>query len=587
MYTSYPYFKRFYKSFQYSIIAIALLFSINSCDKEEETNTLIVSKRVVEIPANGGQVTFTLETDADSWRIQNPASDWIVISPMTGTSSKEEITIDVDSKTLEGRRDTIYITAGNAPDNKVIITQEASLYQYDLQVDKEQLSFNNSAGEMVFNITSETADWNISNEASWLSLSKVNGGIGTYAITVSVPENIESAERTATITLSGESAPSIEIEITQQDIYPSFNINRLAPDENGMSSSAQEIASRINIGWNIGNTLEAIGGETAWGNPQVTNELIQLVKQNGFNAIRVPCSWNQYVENSLTAKISTEWLNRVKQVVEYCVDNEIYVFLNIHWDGGWLENNCTPEKQVENNAKQKAFWEQIATHLRDFDEHLIFAGANEPNVENATQMEVLMSYHQTFIDAVRSTGGKNSYRVLVVQGPFTDIEKTNSLMTAMPNDYVADRLMAEIHYYTPYQFCLMTEDANWGDMFYYWGEGYHSNIYSDRNATWGEEDTIDDFLRRMKTQFVDKGIPVIMGEFAAIKRSLSVGDQALHEASRLYYLKYLMQQSKVNGILPFYWDAGNMGDNSSALFNRHTNTVYDQEAINALMEGIQ
>ena len=131
------------------------------------------------------------------------------------------------------------------------------------------------------------------------------------------------------------------------------------------------------------------------------------------------------MENSATAKIKTEWLNRVKEVVQYSIDEGMYVVLNIHWDGGWLENNVTPAKQAENNAKQKAFWEQIATHLRDFDEHLMFAGTNEPNVDNASQMAVLDSYLQTFVDAVRSTGGRNSYRVLVVQGPSTDIEKTN------------------------------------------------------------------------------------------------------------------------------------------------------------------
>ncbi|MDA3880826.1 MAG: cellulase family glycosylhydrolase, partial [Prolixibacteraceae bacterium] len=146
---------------------------------------------------------------------------------------------------------------------------------------------------------------------------------------------------------------------------------------------------------------------------------------------------------------------------------DMYVVLNIHWDGGWLERNCTTEAQAEVNAKQKAFWEQLATHLRDFDEHLLFASANEPHVENTIQMEILRSYHQTFVNAVRATGGKNSYRVLVVQGSSTDVEKTNNLMKSIPTDVAEDRLMAEIHYYTPYQFCLMTEDASWGKMFYY------------------------------------------------------------------------------------------------------------------------
>ena len=95
----------------------------------------------------------------------------------------------------------------------------------------------------------------------------------------------------------------------------------------------------------------------------------------------------------------------------------MYVLLNIHWDGGWLEQNCTTAKKDSVNAKQKAFWEQIATEMRDFDEHLMFASANEPNTNSdPAQMAVLMSYHQTFVNAVRSTGGRNTYRTLVIQG---------------------------------------------------------------------------------------------------------------------------------------------------------------------------
>ena len=313
-----------------------------------------------------------------------------------------------------------------------------------------------------------------------------------------------------------------------------------------------------------------------------------MVKANGFNAIRIPCSWNQYLENSANAQIKTEWLNRVKEVVKYCVDNDMYVILNIHWDGGWLENNCTEAKKVENNAKQKAFWEQIATNLRDFDEHLLFASANEPNVDDATQMAVLNSYHQTFIDAVRSTGGKNAYRNLIIQGPTTDIEKTNKLMTTLPTDKLANRLMVEVHYYTPYQFCLMEKDADWGKMFYYWGAGFHSTTDTAHNATWGEEADLDKFFKSMKTQFVDKGIPVVLGEFGAIRRTSLTGDDlTLHLNSRAHYLNYVVKQAKANGMLPFYWDAGGMGDKGSALFNRNNNTVFDSQALTALVNGLK
>jgi endoglucanase len=367
--------------------------------------------------------------------------------------------------------------------------------------------------------------------------------------------------------------------------YPGYNTSPADPDSTGMSSTAIEIAQKIKAGWNMGNTLEAVGGETNWGNPAITEDLVKLVKQSGFNAIRLPCSWNQYADQT-TARINPVWLNRIQEVVQYCVNNDMYVILNIHWDGGWLENNCTPGKQQENNAKQKAFWEQIATRLRDFDEHLLFASANEPNVENETQMAVLLSYHQTFIDAVRSTGGKNSYRVLVIQGPSTDIEKTFRLMTRMPDDKIPNRMMVEIHYYTPWNFTGMTKDENWGNMAYYWGRDFHSTTDTAHNSKWGEEATVDHSFSLMKKQFADKGIPVVIGEFGAIRRDNLHGEPLkLHLASRAYFLKYITKQAKAYGLLPFYWDSGGLNNFAFGIFDRRKITVFDRQALDALIPG--
>lgn len=369
-------------------------------------------------------------------------------------------------------------------------------------------------------------------------------------------------------------------------MYPNYNTNPIAPDNTGMDSTAIDMASRISLGWNIGNTLEAIGGETAWGNPMVSNQLIQLVKQNGFDAIRIPASWDQY-SNQTSAAIDPAWLDRVKEVVTLCLDNDMPVILNIHWDGGWLENNITPEKQAENNAKQRAFWQQIATHLRDFDERLMFAGSNEPNVDNTEQMAVLMSYHQTFVDAVRETGGRNAYRILVVQGPSTDIEKTNDLMAQLPVDSVQDRMMVEVHFYTPYQFTLMSEDASWGNQFFYWGTDYHSSTDTNHNPTWGEEEWVDQLFAAMKNQFVDNGIPVVLGEYSAMRRTeqLSGADLDLHLQSRAHWHSYVTQQALANGLLPFYWDAGGLNGNSSGIFDRNNNTLFDVQTMDALLQG--
>ena len=461
-----------------------------------------------------------------------------------------------------------------------------------ITVNNNKIDFVSKGNDANVKITTDAVNWTSSSNASWIQLSHVTGTKGTTTVKITALENTATATRTAIITVSADLATSVTISVTQAGadlvagLYPSYNTAPLAADASGMGSTAVQLAAKMKLGWNIGNTLEATGGETAWGNPKVTKALIDLVKANGFNAIRIPCAWNQYMENAATAKLKTDWLNRVKEVVQYCIDNDMYVIVNIHWDGGWLENNVTEAKKIENNAKQKAFWEQIATHLRGFDEHLLFASANEPNVEDATQMAVLKSYHQTFIDAVRSTGGKNAYRNLIVQGPSTDIEKTNKLMLTLPVDSAANRLMAEVHFY-PYQFTLMTEDADWGKMFYYWGAGNHSATDTARNPTWGEEADVDKFFLMMKTQFTDKGIPVILGEFGAIKRNLTGDALTLHLKSRAAFLKYVVKQSRANGMIPFYWDAGNLGINTMSLFDRSNNTVYDAQALTALKEGLQ
>jgi len=361
-------------------------------------------------------------------------------------------------------------------------------------------------------------------------------------------------------------------------MYPSYNLHPQPADSTGMTSTAVQIASNIKLGFNFGNTMEAIGGETAWGNPLITEAQVKLVKDSGFDAIRLPVSWDQYA-NQETAQISAEWLNRVKQVVQYAVDNGLHVIVNIHWDGGWLENNITPAKRVATNAKQKAYWEQIATHLRDFDEHVLFASANEPAVENAVQMAELDSYHQTFVDAVRSTGGKNAHRVLVLQGPVTDIEKTDTLWNAMPKDSVANKLMAEVHFYTPFNFTLMTKDESWGKQAYYWGNGFHSTTDTERNSTWGEEALVDQLFTSMKTKFVDVGIPVVLGEYSAMRRDNLTGDDlALHLASRAHYFRYVTERARTTGLLPFVWDTG-------SLFNRNTLAVDDQQVLDALLLG--
>ncbi len=357
--------------------------------------------------------------------------------------------------------------------------------------------------------------------------------------------------------------------------------------------TAQELANEMTIGWNIGNTMESfyidqnsgqmVAIETAWGNPRITQRLIDSVKAVGFNTIRIPVSWDIHANNGT---IDPAWIARVKEVVDYCYQQDLYVMINIHWDKGWLEENCTLAKKEENNAKQASYWNQIATYFKDYDEHLLFASANEPHVADATEMGVLLSYHQTFINTVRASGGNNDQRILIVQGPATDIEKTNNLMNTLPTDPASGRLMVEVHFY-PYQFSLMQADENWGNQFYYWGACNHSTSDVAHNATWGEEAWVDEMFQLMKTKFVDKGYPVVLGEFGARLRLDPTDpnkypniDFELHKKSREYFLKYVTYSALKHGMIPVYWCAG-LGE----LFDRNTGAPLEPQTVYALMEG--
>jgi len=442
-----------------------------------------------------------------------------------------------------------------------------------LSVSTTTVSFPAEGGSTAFILTCNS-QWTISNSAySWLQLSQTNGNSGCDTVKLATGLNITGSVRSTILVVNSTNGQARRVTVSQENqLYPSYNTSPIPPDLTGMGSTAVQLADKIKLGWNIGNTMEAPGGETGWGNPPITEDYVKFVKQCGFNAIRIPCAYYLgHTDNPSTAHINLNWLNRVKEVVQYCVNNDMYVLLNIHWDGGWLEQNCTTAKKDSVNAMQKAFWEQIATTMRDFDEHLMFASANEPNTNNdPTKMNVLFTYHQTFVDAVRSTGGRNFYRVLVVQGQ-------SDLMNTFPTDQTPHRIMFEEHCYTPYQFTALSDDASWGKMFYYWGAGHHSAIEPDRNATWGEEAELSINFQMYKTKFVDNGIPVILGEYGAYRRT-TPKDSVTHNDAIDYWITFVTKQAITNGVKPFYWDTGGALD-------RRKNTMLDQRTIDAIIAG--
>jgi len=342
------------------------------------------------------------------------------------------------------------------------------------------------------------------------------------------------------------------------------------------STTAHAQLPKPTYGWNLGNTMEPPCGVGCWG-PQPTQALINSVAKAGFNTVRIPCAWDSHADKT-TYQIDAAYMTQVKQVVDWCYARGLYVIVNDHWDGGWLENKLTGTVNATIDAKMKSYWTQIATTFAGYDNHLLFAAANEPNVDKAAQMSELMSYYQTFVDAVRAKGGNNSSRWLVVQGASADIDKTDTLMNSLPIDPTPDRLMVEIHFYTPYQFCLMESDASWGKMFHFWGQGYHSATNTTRNATWGEESTVDAAFQKMYVKFTSKGIPVIIGEWRAEPRGgLSEPDKSLNRASATYWNKYVVDSAHSYGMYPICWDT------PGQIFDWTTGAVKDQTQIDALL----
>ncbi len=432
---------------------------------------------------------------------------------------------------------------------------------------------------------SANADWSISNPAfSWLQLSTTSGKSGSTVIHITtLSPNGAAATRSGILYISSSNGQGRRLIVSQvPNLYPGYNTSPIAPDMTGMTSTAVQLAAKMQtgMGLNFGNTMES-PNEGDWQNSKLTESYVKFIKQSGFTAVRLPCNWVwTHLSDRSKATIDPAWLARVKQVVGWCVANDIYVILNSH-----DSPNANAFKKDSVNAMQKAIWEQIATTMRDFDEHLIFAGLNEPPAEDAGQMDILNGYHQTFINAVRSTGGRNSYRVLVVQGPTTDPNKSATLMNALPKDNIPNKLMVEVHDYTPSVFTILTDgDASWGKMVYYWGAGNHSTIEPDRNATFGEEDAITAEFQPLKAKFVDKGIPVILGEYAVWRRTAATNskylpmDLDMHNKSVDYWTTFATKTAKANGILPFYWEIGFMLD-------RANNVVKDQRMYDALKLG--
>lgn len=339
--------------------------------------------------------------------------------------------------------------------------------------------------------------------------------------------------------------------------------------------TSQEIVSSMTIGWNLGDTLDACQAdrdgdgrinehvedgeepdETLWGNPFATQELFQALYDSGVNSVRIPVTWRDHIDEQ--GNISEAWLNRVQEVVDYAYGIGMFVIINIHHDGGgdpkfgaWICNAATDYDGTL--ARYKTLWTQIAERFKDYDERLIFESMNEVGFDSLSEskaFETLNNLNQEFVNLIRSTGGKNPTRHLLIAGYWTDIAKTCDSRFVMPQDE-AGRCIVSVHYYTPWDFCTTNIKNEWG--------------------TSTEQAEMERLITMMKTNFVDKGIPVIIGEYAASGNDFN---------SCVFFCEKLVKLCHDYGIATFLWDNGN------GQFDRSTNTWRSEQMHSALLRAV-
>ncbi len=313
----------------------------------------------------------------------------------------------------------------------------------------------------------------------------------------------------------------------------------------------QQIVEAMQPGWNLGNTFEASGSETAWGNPVVTEELIQAIKDQGYKSIRIPVTWNHRMGGSPDYAIDSEFMARLQEVVDWSLEAGLYVMINMHHDSHWMLNMEQERDSVL--EKYSAAWRQIAKHFRDYPAALLFEGINEPrfsedwNKDEPIYFTMLDELNTYFHEIVRSSGGNNGTRPLVLstvtgspsQPRLDELYKTIEKLDD-PN------LIATIHYYGYYPFSV---NLGGGTKF-------------DEAA---RGDLVAAFDRAYDT-FVARGIPVIIGEFGLLGFDKSVSMIQHGEVLKFFeYLTYYAREKKMTHML---WDNGQHYDrNALTWFN--------------------
>jgi endoglucanase len=360
-----------------------------------------------------------------------------------------------------------------------------------------------------------------------------------------------------------------------------------APQTGGCD--AVTAVAEMKLGWNLGNSLDSIAPaqsdttvETAWGNPVITPELMAAVAAAGFGAVRIPVTWIGRFGPAPDYTIRPTFLARVEQVVNYALEQDLYVIINLHHDGAdlvdgqWL--SLVDESRQVNATHSAAvlvqfrkIWEQVADHFAGFGNRLIFEGMNEVKVGYDPPLPAyydgINDLNQAFVDTVRASGGNNGQRCLVVPGYNTNIEYTIAGFEA-PVDTSPGKLILSDHYYDPWSFAGEAATQTWG-------------ASSPGTDSWGQEEWVVSQIAKLKAKFIDHGLPMIWGEYGAVH-------QTGYENYRRYYMEYVTKACHDAGIVPFVWDNGskNSGAEAFGLFDRSNNMPLNAPLLEALKRAV-
>lgn len=332
--------------------------------------------------------------------------------------------------------------------------------------------------------------------------------------------------------------------------------------------TSMELVAEMKIGWSLGNTLDAFGrtdltSEICWGNPVTTPEMIDAVVDKGFNVIRIPVTWVGHVSAPPEYEINAEWMGRVKEVVDYAYGRGVYVIINLHHEE-WLYPSYENEEEIIKRVS--ALWKQIAEEFKDYDEHLIFEGLNEPrkigtkvewNGGDREGRDVVNHVLAEFVRVVRESGGNNTLRHLMIPGYGASSSKRALEAIELPED---DKLIVSVHAYIPYDFALNTAGmADWN------------------NAT-GD---IDELMKLLQKEFISKDIPVIIGEFGAMNKD--------NDAERIAWAKYYISKAKEIGVPCIWWDnnAFTTDGENFGLLDRRSLTFPSEELVDAMLSAAQ